>query len=523
MKKELVMGIDAGTESVRVGLFDLQGNEIAFGATEYRTHHPKPGWAEQDPRDWWDCLVASTHKAMSEAQATKEQIIGIGLDTTACSVVACMNDGEPLRRSLIWMDVRAGEEAAMIAATADDALKYNGYGKVSPEWMPGKALWLKKHEPENYHKAEKIAEFVDWYTYKLTGTWTASICNTTTRWYYNREEGGWPVQFYERIGLGDLLNKFPQHICDLGEAVGGLTKQAAEELGLLENTPVAQGGADAFVGLIGLGVVKPGRLALITGSSHLVLGLTEHSMHARGLFGSFPDAVVPGLKMVEGGQISTGSIIKWFRSQFCKDLEDAAKATGASVYDLLNLRAADIPPGSDGLLVLDYWQGNRTPHVDSAVRGMVYGFSLKHSREHLFRAIMEGIAYGTDHIIQTFRANGFQTNELYLAGGAANSRLYMQIHADVSNAVINIPTVSQAPSLGSAILASMAANAYKTIHDGVDHMVRYKDRIEPNQRNHETYRQLAEQYRKAYPLFQEWMKETSAITEEKAASPAERV
>ncbi|WP_019122252.1 FGGY-family carbohydrate kinase [Brevibacillus massiliensis] len=512
MRQELVMGIDAGTESVRVGLFDLLGREVAFGVTEYRTYHPKPGWAEQNPEEWWSALVASTKQAMSLAQATKDQVVGISLDATACSVVLCLEDGTPLRNSLIWMDVRAGEEAALIAGSNEAALKYNGHGNVSPEWMPCKALWLKKHEPEHYHRAEKVAEFADWYMFKLTGRWTANICNTTTRWYYNREEGGWPHRFYEKIGLEDLIAKFPQDVFDLGVPVGGLTRQAAEELGLAEGTPIGQGGVDAFVGLIGLGVVKPGRLGLITGSSHLLLGLTDVGLHAKGVFGSFPDAVVPGLQLVEGGQVSTGSIIKWFRSNFCKDLEEIAKARGVSVYDLLTPGAAEVPPGSDGLLVLDYWQGNRTPYVDPVVRGMIYGLTLKHSREHIFRAIMEGIAYGTDHILQTFKSNGFQADELYLAGGASNSKLYMQIHADVSNIAINIPAVAQAPCLGSAILASVAAGVYNNIQEAAENMVRYQTRIEPNPDHHEKYQYYAQQYRKAYPQFGDWMRETTKIS-----------
>ena len=148
-KDELLMGIDAGTESVRVGLYDLEGNEIAFAATEYPTYRPKHGWAEQDPRDWWSSLIVSVKKALQNADVTKDSIKGISLDATACSVVLCMNDGTPLRRSLIWMDVRASEEARFISSIKSDSLKYNGYGNVSPEWMPCKALWLKKNEPEN--------------------------------------------------------------------------------------------------------------------------------------------------------------------------------------------------------------------------------------------------------------------------------------------------------------------------------------------------------------------------------------
>lgn len=513
MSRKLLMGIDAGTESVRVGLFDLTGKEVGVGVTEYQTFHPKPGWAEQDPREWWSALVESTKKALSKSKASKEDVIGISLDATSCSVVLCKNDGTPLRNSLIWMDVRASEEAKFIASTNHKALKYNGYSNVSAEWMPCKALWLKKHDTENYEKADKVVEFADWYTFMLTGRWTGNICNVTFKAYYDLDEGGWPIEFYEEIGLGDVISKFPEDILKLGDYVGGLTKQAANELGLSEGTPVGQGGIDSIVGMIGLGVVKPGRMALITGSSHLLLGLTEKKFHAKGMFGAYPHGLVPNLNVIEGSQISTGSILKWFRTQFCKDLEEEAKRRGVSVYELLTPEAAKIPPGSEGLLVLDYWQGNRTPHIDPDVRGMIYGFSLMHTREHLFRAIMEGISYGTDDIIQTFKDNGFAVSEVYASGGATKSKLFLQIHADVSNITIKVPENPEAPLLGSAILAGVGAGVFQGIEEGVEQMVRIKDTIIPNQENHEKYKEIAEQHRKIYPEFGDWMRETTKMSQ----------
>src|SRR5690606_33033006 len=192
---------------------------------------------------------------------------------------------------------------------------------------------------------------------------------------------------------------------------------------------------------------------------------SEEEFHAPGVFGSFPDAVIPGLQMIEGGQISTGAIIKWFKTNFCKDLEAEAKRKGVSVYDLLTPAAQKLPPGSEGLLVLDYWQGNRTPHVDPYVRGLIYGLSLSHRQEHIFRAIMEGIAYGTENIIRVFKQNNIDVQEISIAGGATNSPLYLQIHADVSNLPIYVPNVLQAPSLGSAILASVGAGYYQDIQE----------------------------------------------------------
>lgn len=512
--KEIVMGIDAGTEGVRVGLFDLQGNEIAFASSEYKTYHPKPGWAEQDVNEWWAAVVRSSRNALKMSGINKTQIIGISFDATSCSVLACKNDGIPVRDPIIWMDIRASKEAGFIASTKHKQLKMSGH-TVSPEWLPCKALWLKNNERESYESADKIVEYADWYAYKLTGEWSLNICNTTTRWYYNSHEGGWPYDFYDKIGLGDIFEKFPKKICQLGDNIGGLERKAAEELGLEVGTPVAQGGVDAFVGLIGLGVVKTGRLGLVTGSSHLLMGLTNEEFNGKGIFGGFPDAIIKGLNMVEGGQISTGSIIKWFVRNFCKDLEIESSKTGKSVYELLTPGASKIPPGSEGLLVLDYWQGNRTPYVDPDVRGLIYGLSLQHTREHIFRALMEGIAFGTDTVIKSFQKNGFEAKELFVAGGAANSKLFLQIHADVSNLPIYVPKVTQAPSLGSAILASVGANAYGSITEAVDQMVHYKEPIVPNRENHERYAELAEMHEQAYPLFNQWMKGVTKINEGK--------
>lgn len=514
MKKELVIGIDAGTESVRVVIYDLYGNQVGLGVTGYQTYHPHPGWAEQDPGEWWSALVSSIRKAMKQSGVTKEQIIGLSLDTTCATIIPCKSDGTPLRRALLWMDVRSHEEAQFISSTRHDALKYNGYGKVSPEWMVCKALWLKRNEPHIYKSANKLMDFSDWYTYRLTGRYTGSISTTTYRWHYNQNEGGVPQDFYESVGLGDIFEKLPQDICKLGEHIGGLTKEVAEELGLRTGTPVAQGGVDALNGIIGLGVAQPGKLALITGSSHNIYTLTNKPVHAKEILGSFPDAVVPGLNLVEAGQSSSGSTIKWLRTNFCKDLEIIANNKNVSVYDLLTQEAINIPPGSEGLIVLDYWQGNRSPHVDPNVRGLISGLSLKHGRAHIYRAIMEAISYGTDCNIRNFRSNGIDVDEVYAAGGATNSELFLQIHADVSNISINVPEDNQVACLGSAILASVAGGAYKDIEEAAANMVRFKQKqIEPNRENHERYQLYAEQYRKAYPQFHNWMWENTKINQ----------
>lgn len=507
MQEPYLIGIDGGTESVRVGIFDSVGHPVNFASREYSLKHPRPGLAEQDPAEWWTSLVAAVRRAVSESGISPQAIASISLDCTSCTVVALDERDRVLRPAIIWMDVRAADQAGRISETGDPALKYNGYGKVSAEWMPCKALWIKENEPETYAAANRLCEYTDWMIHRLTGEWTASINTTSIRWYYDRNENGFPEGFYESIGLGDLLEKFPKRVLDMGAVAGELRMEAAEELGLPAGIPVAEGGADAFVAMVGLNVLTPGKMALITGSSHLMLGQTVQPIYGKGFFGSYTDAVVPGQYTVEGGQVSTGSVVKWFKDRFCSEEEEEARSQGISVYDLLNERAAKLSPGSEGLVVLDYWQGNRTPYTDPEARGMIWGLSLKHDATHIFRAILEGVCYGTEHILRTLRSNDFRAEEMVAAGGATNSQLWMQIHADVSNVPIVFTEVADAPALGSAILAAVGANIYPGIQEAAQNMVHIERRLEPDQERHDIYKFYVDKYIETYPRMQELMHE----------------
>lgn len=504
-----VLGIDLGTSSARVGIFDLTGSSIIFSVEPYPLYTPRSGWAEQKPEEWWDAICKASRKAISLSGIDPRKIIGMSVDTTCCTVLLLDKDMNPIRPAIMWMDVRASAQAKKIAQTGDPSLKYNGYGNVSAEWMPCKALWLKENEPENYKKAKHVIECTDWLMYRLTDVLTASINTATTRWYYDRPNGGWPRQFYAKIGLEDLVDKFPSDVIDMGVATGKLIKRAAEELGLVPGILVGEGGADAFVGMIGLDVVKPGRMALITGSSHLHLGLSNKEIHYQGMFGSYPDAIVPGLHLIEGGQISTGSIINWFKSNYCGNIEKLATERGCSIYDLLNEQAELLPIGSEGLIVLDYFQGNRTPYSDSDVRGLMYGLSLKHTPAHIFRAIIEAICYGTEVIFSTFEKAGMRPESIYISGGAAKSSLWLQTHANVSNTPIYIPEVSEAPCLGSAILGAVAAGAYTNIQEAAHKMVRIMGKIEPENEKYQEYKFYYQKYAELYGNLKDWMHEVT--------------
>ena len=506
--KPYFMGIDGGTESVRVGVFDKEGTPVGFSSHAYALKHPHPGWAEQDPDEWWSSLVSAVREVMSNHAIAPEAIAGISLDATTCTVVAVDKQNRILRPAILWMDVRAAPQARRIAETGDAALKYNGFAQVSAEWMPCKALWLKENEPEVYNASEHICEYVDWLTYRLTGEWTGSVNTASLRWYYDRAHGGFPRSFYQAIGLEDLLDKFPQSILDMGTVAGHLTSQAAEELGLLAGTPVAEGGNDAMVGTVGMNVLAPGKIALITGSSHAIFGESAEPIYGTGFFGSFTDAVVRGLYVVEGGQVSTGSIIKWFRDNFCGSLVEEAQKRGLGLYDLLNERAESVPVGSNGLIVVDHWQGNRSPYTDSEARGMIWGLTLKHDTAHIYRAMVEGICYGTELIFQTLRKYGFQPEEIVVSGGPLKSNLWMQIHADVSNLPITYTRIPDAAVLGSAILAAVGAGVYPGIQEAAHHMVHTSHHIEPNQQRHQEYQFYVEKYIATYHQMRDLMHDT---------------
>jgi ribulose kinase len=222
-------------------------------------------------------------------------------------------------------------------------------------------------------------------------------------------------------------------------------------------------------------------------------------VHGRGFFGTYTDAVVPGQHTIEGGQVSTGSVLKWFRENFCLDVVAEADRQGISAYDLLNEAARDVPLGSDGLIVLDYWQGNRTPYTDPSARGMIVGLSLHHSRAHLYRAIQEGICYGVAHILRAMSAGGFEATRFVACGGATKSRRWMQTHADVVGLPIALTETPDAASLGSAVLAAVGAELYRDIPEAAGAMVHFKQDIEPDMERHEQYRLFVDTYAATFP------------------------
>mmetsp|Transcript_1201 Transcript_1201/g.1956 ORF Transcript_1201/g.1956 Transcript_1201/m.1956 type:complete len:526 (-) Transcript_1201:280-1857(-) len=513
----LVMGIDAGTESVRVCLFTLQGHEVATYAVEYPTSFPHNGWAEQHPEEWWISMGACVRTVLDMANCKKENVCALAIDATCCSVVSLGKNGFVLRPCLLWMDTRAAGCAVdiMTLAEGDEALDINcgGKGPLSAEWMIPKALWMKRNEPEIWSRSEVICEKLDYINYRCTGRMCASACNVAARWHFDARAAvtartgdckypGRPLSLLEKIDLLDILEKWPEDVVSVGDRIGSLTAAAAEHLGLSEDTVVVQGGPDAYIGMVGLGCIEPGQVALITGSSHLHLCVhdtsdgTDGDVGRMGVWGLYRGAVTNEISFSEGGQSSTGSTLSWAR----KLLSGADRYS----YSDLDNEAKDIPPGADGLLVLETFQGSRTPLTDSCQRGAIVGLSLSHSRAHLWRALLEGVCFGTRACFESLIAPECAGLPCVLVtGGATRSNFWLQMHADVVGAPVQVNEGSNAPLLGCAIVAMVGmlkgTDHEITLHEAVKRMVRKAKVIHPDMDMHEIYNRIYKKYQQLSP------------------------
>ncbi|SEE89711.1 FGGY-family carbohydrate kinase [Ruania alba] len=500
MSADHLLAVDLGTSGARAGVFTPDGVLLARCTSAWSPRSPRPGWAEQDPQEWWAHLVRVVRGCVAAAGLPTGAIAAMSVDTTSATVVAARGDGTPLRPGVLWMDLRAVEQAEHLSETAPP---YAGGRPVSAEWGLPKVMWLRRHEPEVWRATEVICDCTDWLTHRLTGQWSMSISHAAAKYFHDRTRGGWPVEVYDPIEGADILERYPSKVLHPGEVVGPLTAAAAEELGLRPDIPVVEGAIDAYAATIGVGVVRPGQRALVTGSSHVLIAQTDRPLEVPGLWGAFTDAIAPGRFTLEGGQAATGTLVSWFRRELAGHAAAEAERRGCDVYDVLNERAAGIPIGSDGLVVLDHFQGNRSPHTDPYARGVIHGFGLQHTEAHLYRAILEGISYGTAEVMGVLDEHLPPSGDVRVTGGPAASRLWMQIQADVLGRPLVLSDTPVGSLLGTAVIATVGAGVYPDLDRATDQMVQLGEVVQPDAAAHEAYRFHAEQYLRTYPALRE--------------------
>jgi ribulokinase len=468
-RNNVVLGIDAGTGGLRAGLFDLNGAVLGIADRAYTTTYPHAGWAEQRPEDWWDALVGAVRDVVAASGTEAGRIIGLAVDAP-CDILLADAAGEPLTNALMWMDLRGADQARRLTATGAPVLRYCG-GVVPAEWPLPKALWLKEHASTVWSRADRLVEQMTWLTWRLTGEWVAPLNSAAAKWHYR---DGWPAELLHAVGLDDAIGKLPTTAVAMGGRGGDLSSEAAKTLGLRAGIAVAMTGIDAHVGMAGIDVLAPGSLALITGTSTCQMAQSRNAVFDAGLWGPFESAVIGGEWTIEAGQASTGGTVRWLL-----DLVGGRWSAGER-YARADEAAAAAGPGADGLTLLDYWQGSRTPVRDPAARGTIWGLTSSHGAGHLLRAVYEGTAYGNKRILDTLASVGVPTQRIVACGGGVRSRLWLQILADVAGIPIELTTVDDAVALGSAICAAVAAGAFADLRAAAAVMVKRADRIEPD-------------------------------------------
>lgn len=531
------LGIDFGTESARALVVETGSGRVVGSASAAYTHGviddrlPGTGerlgaeWALQHPGDWIEALTMAAREALAGSRVDVADVVGIGIDFTSCTVLPVLADGTALALTDAWRgrpnawpklwkhhasQPQATRVTELAAAMETSWLPRYG-GRISSEWLLPKALQVLEETPEVFAAADLIVEGGDWVVWQLTGRFVRNACAAGYKGLWHKGEG-YPADDYLQRLHPEMAGFYGtrgggQEVVPAGARVGTLTSAWADRLGLSTNTAVGAAIVDAHAGVLGSGATGPGDLMLILGTSTCHLLLADREALVPGMAGVVEDGIVPGLFAYEAGQAAVGDIFGWFVDEMLPaDIAREAEATGVSPHGVLEARAAALRAGESGLLVLDWWNGNRSTLVDAELSGLIVGATLSTRPEHLYRALIEATAFGTRVIVDALRAGGVPVGRVVAGGGLTRNRLLMQIYADVLGAPIEVAAASQASALGAAMLGAVAAGPPAGGHASIDAAAAAMapaavDTYTPSPDAVGTYGALFELYRELYDLF----------------------
>ena len=462
----------------------------------YPLLHPKSAWAEQSPRDWTEKTIDGIKELLSKSGAKQTEIGGIGVASQIDGVVPVGADGEPLGNAIIWMDRRAKQECDEIRSLASDGDIYAITGlSVDPSHVAPKIMWIRKNRPEAYDKAERFLLPGNYLVYFLTGEAYTDHSNASCTMLYDIKRGEWSSKLCDKLDIP--VEKLPV-LFDSTHVAGRLRASVAKLCGMDENTIVCVGGGDEEVGAVGAGVVDHEALLDLTGTSEpMCLSLDKPSLDPTGLLECHAHAY-PGKWLLENTVGLAGGIFKWFRDQLAGPETMQAESLGIETYEMLNRQISEIPAGSDGLLFLPFFSGAILPEWNPDARGTFIGLTLKHSRGHLARSILEGTAYVLRDMVHHLSKIGHDPTRIVMAGGGARSRIWRQIKVDVINRPMTCCENEEVTALGAAVLSGVSCGMYDTIEDAVKKMVRLSEDLQPQAASSEIYGKMYTIYREAY-------------------------
>lgn len=492
-----LIGVDLGTSGTKTVLFAEDGTVAASCTIEYPLYQPQNGWAEQDPLDWWNAVCGTTKAVIAKAGISASEIKGVGLSGQMHGLVMLDKSGNVLRKSIIWCDQRTAKECEEITQKvgAENLIKITANPALTG-FTASKIMWVKNNEPEIYEKCAHILLPKDFIRYKLTGEFATEVSDASGMQLLDVPNRKWSDQVLDALQIEkSLLGK----VYESPEVTGKVTKAASDLTGLAEGTAVVGGAGDNAAAAVGTGTVQDGRAFTTIGTSGVVFAHTSKlSIDPKGRVHTFCCAV-PGAWHVMGVTQGAGLSLKWFRDNFCHEEMIAAAGMKKDPYFLMDKQAEEIPIGSDRLLYLPYLMGERTPHLDPNCRGVFFGLSAMHTRQHLLRAVMEGVTFSQRDSVEVLREMGVSINEMLACGGGGSSPLWRQMLADVYGCPVKTVVSKEGPALGVAILAGAGTGVYSSVQDGCAAVIKTNPPQNPISQNSAEYEKFYSIYRALYP------------------------
>ncbi|MCD8356000.1 MAG: FGGY-family carbohydrate kinase [Clostridia bacterium] len=506
---DYLLGTDIGTSGTKTILMDTKGNLIASNLAEYDVLTPRPLWAEQWPDIWLLAAKSSIRNVVMHSGIDKKQIKGIAISGLyGGSGIPLDADMKPVRPCLIWMDRRAEEETKWVKENiGEEKLLEVTHNGADPYYGYTKMLWIKNNEPENWAKTKLFLPPNDYVIYDLTGEVAIDYSSAgNIGGIFDMNTRTWSQELMDAMGIP--MDMMPQRIVESTDIVGGLTEAAAKELGLWEGMPVIAGGIDCGAANIGLGVFDSGTYAAAIGTSMCAALVSDKPVKGNGLI------VWPYLYDAKhmsyyfAGGATAGAIVKWFRNQFCELEIKTEQEGGPNAYDILNEQAEKLPAGSDGLIVLPYFMGERSPVWDSDAKGTIVGLSLAHTKAHLYRAFLEAVAYS---LRDAMNATGDDLGKsILIAGGVTKSKLWRQIFADVTGYPVICPKHDVEANMGDVMLAGIGTGLLT--YEEVKGWQVLDDPIQPDPERHAQYDRCFAAYKSIYTHLKDDMKALSALS-----------
>lgn len=505
----IVIGVDVGTSGTKAVAINESGKLLASALVEYPLLTPKPGWAEQDPAEWKNAAIAALKELAHAPGVAPNAVKGIGLTGQMHGSVFLDAENKVLRNALLWCDNRTAPQCdAITAKVGEKRLIEMVCNPALTGFTAPKILWLRDNEPALYDKLKRVLLPKDYIRYVLTGEFATDVADASGTLLFDVKNRTWHTELMSILGLDASL--MPRAY-EGPEVTGVLSKEAAALTGLPAGIPVVAGGGDQAAGGIGNGIVRKGVISSTVGTSGVVFAFAENvSLDPEGRVHMFCHSV-PGKWHVMGVVLSAGGSLRWFRDALCPVEIAEAKTRGFDPYQVITAAAAHIAPGAEGLTFLPYLSGERTPHKDPYAKGAFVGLSLKHTRAHMARAVLEGVAFAMRDSLEIMREMGVAVTQVRASGGGARSSLWRQIQADVNKTPLVTTNIDEGPAYGAALLSTVATGLYQSVEEACDAIIKVVDECPPNASNAPVYDEWFKEYQEAYKALAPGFKRSAAI------------